>query len=207
MIIFLIGIILIALSFVFWYFTISPVCTVDTFAIKSTKETKTITNGSSLILYFGSLFFQESTHLNESRPVDISLNMEIKVETSNEPVNVAIYVRDTPIFTALPSATAPLVCNSTVYNSSSPVTNVFPNVTSQIPTSLLDAFTGGTTPYMIIKNLNTTTQVNVTYQYLYGAEYRKGQYVPLLLFIIGAIIAVFEGVGLLRYTIKRVRQR
>jgi len=208
MVIFLIGIILIAISFVFWYFTIAPISTVDTYAIKGPKDSKEITNGSSLILSFGSIFFQQSDQKNKSRPVDISLNMEIKVETSAEPTNVTIYVRDTPIFTALAYTATPLICNSTVYNSSNPVANVFPNITSTIPVSMLDAFTGGTTPYMIIRNLNTTTpKTTVTYQYLYGAQYRNGHFIPLLLFIIGAIITVFEGIGLLRYAIKRVRQR
>jgi hypothetical protein len=206
-VIFLIGIILIAFAFIFWYFTIAPLCTVDTYAVTGQKETKPITNGSSLILYFGTIFYQETDQKNKSRPVDVSLNMELKVETSVEPVNVAIYVRDTLIFTALPSPEAPLICNSSIYNSTSSVTNVFPNVTAAIPVSLLDAFTGGTTPYMIIRNQNANTTASVSYQYLYGSQYRNGRYIPVLFFIIGIIIAVFQGLGLLRYAVRRVRER
>jgi hypothetical protein len=82
-----------------------------------------------------------------------------------------------------------------------------PDIVSPISVSLSDAFTGGTTPYMVIQNLNKTSVASVSYKYNYTAMFRNSDGLPLVIFIVGVIIVVVEGVALLRFVIRRVRER
>jgi hypothetical protein len=210
-IIFLIGIILITLSFTFWFFAVSPLVTRSAYSLSESAVSETIANQSNLVLYFGNVTFQQHSVYNKSRPVDYSFDLNLSVNIDVWPSSVTVYVRDTPIFTAQTNKTIHIiVCDTTKFNNSSyhPTgTLVFPDVNSAIPISLLDAFSGGTTPYLMVQNLNTTLTAKITYGYTYNAFYRSSNGIPLVLFIIGAIIAVGEGVTLLRYVIRRARQR
>lgn len=214
-IIFLIGIILIALSLTFWYFMVSPVVSLDTYGIQGQSVSKTISNASSSIYYFGGIRSGEQDTYNRSRPVDYSLNLSIKIDAKTGPINVTVYVRDNPIFKATTNATDRTIwCNATqrlIYatnNQTPPAgTIMFSDIVSPISVSLMDTFTGGTTPYMVIQNLNTTSATNVSYIYNYTAMFRNSDGLPLVIFVIGVIIVVAEGVVLLRFLIRRVRER
>ena len=213
-IIFLIGIILIALSLTFWYFMVSPVVSLDTYGIQGQSVSKTISNASSSIYYFGGIRSGEQDTYNRSRPVDYSLNLSIKIDAKPGPISVTVYVRDNPIFKATTNATyRTILCNTTqslIYtrnNQTPPVgTIIFSDIVSPISVSLMDTFAGGTTPYMVIQNLNTTT-TSVSYIYNYTAMFRNSDGLPLVILVIGVIIVVAEGVVLLRFLIRRVRER
>lgn len=210
-VLFLIGIVLIALSFTFWYSMVSPIVSQNVYSLSENGVSKSISNRSDLLLYFGSVTFKTAPVVNRSRTVDSSFNLSLRIAANTGPISLTIYVRNTPIFNAQTNATVRTIdCNTTRYNNSSyhPTgTLVRPNVYSTVPISLLDAFTGGTTPYMIIENLNSTKPTGITYGYSYNALYRSSNGVPLILFIVGMIIAVVEGITLLRRGIRRVRQR
>jgi hypothetical protein len=92
-----------------------------------------------------------------------------------------------------------------VNNQTTPPSWLHPGIYSSIPVSLGDAFTGGTTPYSIIKSLNTTQTTSVTYFYTYSAEFRDSNGIPLLIFVVGSIIAIVYGVVLVRRLIRRIR--
>jgi hypothetical protein len=143
-------------------------------------------------------------------PIDKSFNLSMIIDATNGPINVTIYARDTAVFTVQTNFTVrTLIFNSSLYKnptaSRPPNSLVFPNVTAAVPSSLLDAFTGGTTPYMIIRNLNTTSTTNVSFQYSYSALFRNSNGVPLLLFIVGVVIVIVYGTVFVRRFIKRSR--
>ena len=211
-IIFLIGIVLIALSLTFWYSIVSPVVSLDTYSISNQSVSKTISNASSSIYYFGGIIFNSANIDNKSRPVDYSLNLSIEIDAKTGPISVTVYVHNNPIFKATTNATDRIIsCNTTLWRknnqTASAGTSLFPNIASPISVSLIDAFTGGTTPYMVIQNLNTTSATNVSYIYNYTAMFRNSDGLPLVIFIIGVIIVVVEGVTLVRFLIRRVRAR
>jgi hypothetical protein len=211
-VIFLIGIILIALSFALWYYTVPPVVSLNTNSIAppATSEEK-IANGSSLTLYFGYVYFNTADIYNKSRPVDNSFNLSLQVVANPGPISVTVYLRGNPIFSAKTNAADRTIwCNSTLAASNKTIPAgaiVYPNIVHSISVSLLDAFTGGTTPYMIIQNLNSTSPTSVSYFYSYTARFRNSDGLPIAMFIIGVIIVVIEGIGLLRFAITRVRER
>jgi len=210
-VLFLIGIILIALSLTFWYSIVSPVVSLNKYSI-SGKSVSKISNASSSIYYFGSIIFNSATINNKSRPVDYSLNLSIAINAKTGPISVTVYVRNNPIFKATTNATDRTIsCNTTLWRknnqTASTGTILFPNIASPISVSLIDAFTGGTTPYMVIQNLNTTSATNVSYIYNYTAMFRNSDGLPLVIFIIGVIIVVVEGVTLVRFLIRQVRAR
>jgi hypothetical protein len=210
-VIFLIGVILIALSFTLWYYTVSPVVGLDTFSVMPPSASKTIANASSLILYFGYVYVSPANVYNRSRPVDSSFNLSINVAANPGPISVTVYLRGNPVFSAKTNATDRTIwCNSTFAASNKTIpagTIVYPNIVYPISVSLLDAFTGGTTPYMVIQNLNTTKATSVYYFYNYAAKFRHSDGLPIVMFIVGVIIAVIEGIGLLRFAITRIRER
>ena len=215
----LVGIILIAFSFVAWYYTISPITSLSKYeyrlqpaaAPKITWLTTNYTNPS--IVYFGNIIFNQQPIYNRSRPIDNSFNLFLRVyEITNGPINLTIYVRDTAVFSVQTNLTIQtIIFDSRLYNNASasrpPNSLVFPNVTAPVPSSLVDAFTGGTTPYMIIKNLNTTATTTLSYQYSYSALFRDSDGIPFLLFAVGAIIVVAYGIALVRRFIKQSRGR
>lgn len=208
--IFLIGIILIALSFTLWYYIVTPVVGLSTYNIEPPSKSKTIANASSLILYFGSVNANPSPLYNRSRPVDNSFTLSINVVANTGPISVTTYLRGNPVFSAKTNATDNSIwCNSTLAASNKPParTIVYPNIEHAISVSLLDAFTGGTTPYVVIQNLNSTAPTSVTYSYHYIASFRSSDGLPIAMFIVGVIIAVIEGIILLRFVITRVRER
>jgi cytochrome bd-type quinol oxidase subunit 2 len=169
-----------------------------------------IANGSSLTLYFGYVYFNSANIYNKSRPVDDSFNLSLQVVADPGPISVTVYLRGSPVFSAQTNATVRTIwCNSTLYasNKTTAGTIVYPNIVHSISVSLLDAFTGGTTPYMVIQNLNSTSPTSVSYFYSYTAKFRNSDGLPILLFIVGVIIAVIEGIGLLRFAITRIRER
>lgn len=210
-VIFLIGVILIALSFALWYYTVPPVTGLSTNSIAPPAASKTIANGSSLIYYFGYVYFNSANIYNKSRPIDDSFNLSLQVVANTGPISVTVYVRGNAVFSAKTNATDSTIwCNSTLVASNETIpagTIVYPNIAHPISVSLLDAFTGGTTPYMIIQNLNSTSPTSVSYFYSYTAKFRSSDGLPILIFIVGVIIAVIEGIGLLRLAITRVRER
>lgn len=208
--IFLIGIILIVLSFTFWYFIVSPVVSLGIFSFSRSSVTKQISNGSSLILYFGVRHLQTDTY-NTSRPVDYSMNLTLVLGTTG-PINITVYVRDAPVFSFIQSNATQhnLEFNSTKYmrfvnNQTTPPSWLHSDIYSSIPVSLGDAFTGGTTPNAIIRSLNTTQSTSVTYFYTYSAEFRDSNGIPLLIFVVGAIIAIVYGIVFARRLIRRIR--
>ena len=210
-IVFLIVIVLVALSLTFWYSIVSPVVSLNKYSI-SGKSVSKISNASSSIYYFGSIIFNSATINNKSRPVDYSLNLSIAINAKTGPISVTVYVRNNPIFKATTNATDRIIsCNTTLWRknnqTASTGTILFPNIASPISVSLIDAFTGGTTPYMVIQNLNTTSATNVSYVYNYTAMFRNSDGLPLVIFIIGVIIVVVEGVTLVRFLIRQVRAR
>jgi hypothetical protein len=209
-VIFLIGIILVALAFTLWAYAVPPVVRLNTFSITPSSASKNIANASSLILYFGYIYVSPANQYNKSRPVDDSFTLAIKVTANPGPVNVTVYVRSNPVFSAKTNATDRTIsCNSTLTASNKTIpsgTIVYPDIVHPISVSLLDAFTGGATPYMVIQNLNTTKTTSVSYFYNYTAKFRNSL-LTLAMFIVGGIIAVIEGIGLLRFAITRVRER
>ena len=210
-VVFLIGVILIALSFMLWYYTVAPVVGLNTYKVSpGVVSQKTIANGSSLVLYFGSIYVNPAPVYNKSRPVDSSFSLSINVKADTGPIELTVYLRGNPVFSAETNATDRTIwCNNTqaASNKTSPGTIVYPNVAHPISVSLLDAFTGGTTPYVVIQNLNSTAPTSVSYLYYYTAIFRNSDGLPLLMFIVGVIIAVIEGIILLRFAIERVRER
>jgi hypothetical protein len=207
----LVGIILIVLSFTFWYFIVPPVVSLGTYSFSRRSVTKNISNGSSLILYFGSIRFQQQDYYNRSRPVDYSMNLTLVLGTTG-PINITVYVRDAPVFSFIQSNATQhnLEFNSTKYmlfvnNQTTPPSWLHSSIYSSIPVSLGDAFTGGTTPYSIIRGLNTTQRTSVTYFYTYSAEFRDSNGITLLIFVVGAIIVIVYGIVFARRLIRRIR--
>jgi hypothetical protein len=139
------------------------------------------------------------------------LDLSIKVIANLGPVDVTVYANGHPIFTAKTNVTDKTIfCNSTLAKSNETRpsgTMVYPDIVHPVSVSLLDAFTGGTAPYMIIQNLNTTSEASISYFYNYTATFRNSDGLPIVIFIIGVIIVVIEGVALLRLVAKRVRER
>jgi hypothetical protein len=136
----------------------------------------------------------------------------MRISATNGPINVTIYARDTAVRTVQTNFTIrTIIFNSTLYNNANatrPANSlVVPSVNATIPSSLLDAFTGGTTPYMIIRNLNTTSTTSVSFQYSYSALFRNSNVIPMLLFIVGVIIVVVYGIAFIRRFMKRSRGR
>lgn len=211
-VIFLIGIILIALSFTLWYYIVPPVVSLNTFSIAPPSGSKTIANASSLVLHFGYIYVSPANQYNKSRPVDYSFNLSIIVGASaGQSINVTVYMRGKPVFNAKTNATIRTIdCNTTLQEKTQAApkgVSMFPNIASPISVSLTDAFTGGTTPYMIIQNLNATNAASVSYFYNYTARFRNSDGLPIAMFIVGVIIAIIEGISLLRFAIVRVRER
>jgi hypothetical protein len=209
--VFLIGIILIILSFSFWYFIVPPMVGLSTYSYSRPSENMQIFNGSSLTLYFGSIRFQQQDSFNKSRPVDYSMNLSIILRTTG-PISMMVYIHDTSVFSFKSNATQhALEFNSSKYtlfanNQTTPPSWLYPGIHGSIPVSLGDAFTGGTTPYLIIRNLNVTnSKSQVTYSYTYTAEFRDSDGIPLLLFIVGVIIVVVYGIVLVRHLIRRTK--
>jgi hypothetical protein len=138
--------------------------------------------------------------------------LSIKIDAKTGPINVTVYIRDNPIFKATTNATDRTIwCNTTLWrenNQTSPAgTIMFSNIASPISASWMDTFTGGTTPYMVIQNLNTTSATKVSYIYNYTAMFRNSDGLPLVIFIVGVIIVVVEGVAMLRFLRRRARER
>ncbi|HVP40887.1 MAG TPA: hypothetical protein VMS95_02930 [Candidatus Krumholzibacteriaceae bacterium] len=201
----LIGIILIALSFTLWYYAIPPFTGISrndiTLASAASPKITFLTSNSTnpATVYFGS-------------PIDKSFNLSMRISATNGPINVTIYARDTAVRTVQTNFTIrTIIFNSTLYNNASisrPANSlVVPSVNATIPSSLLDAFTGGTTPYMIIRNLNTNSTTSVSFQYSYSALFRNSNGIPMLLFIVGVIIVVVYGIAFIRRFMKRSRGR
>lgn len=201
----LIGIVLIALSFTLWYYTIPPftslgrnnVTLVSAAARKVTFLTSNSTNPFKA--YFGS-------------PIDHSFNLSMSISATNGPINVTFYVRDkVPPPVQTNSTVRTIIFDSNLYNNASaarpPNSLIFQNITAVVPSSLLDAFTGGATPYMIIRNLNATSTNSVSFTYSYSTSFRHSDGIPLLLFIVGVIIIIIYGIAFVRRFIKRPRGR
>jgi hypothetical protein len=241
----LIGIILIALSFTLWYYIIPPVTHLSKYdltlvsaaAPKITFLTSNSTTPSTI--YFGSITYQDQPRYNQSRPIDNSFNLSMRIDVTNGPINVTIYARDAVVFTVQTNFTKEglvysnqwkgsdtavfivqtnftvrtLIFDSSLYNNASASrpskSLVFPNVTTTVPTLLQDAFTGGTAPYMIIRNLNrTATTIVSSFQYSYSALFRDSSSdIPFLMFMIGAVIVIVYGIVFVRRFIKRSRGR
>jgi len=203
-VIFLIGIILIALSFALWYYIVPPVVGLSKYSVHSLGlQTKTLENGSSLVFY--------PTNVNNvSRPADDSFDLAINISASGGPIRMTVYLRGNSVFSAETNANDSIIwCNSALASGSQTFsrTILYPDVVHSISVSLLDAFTGGTTPSIVIQNLNTTGATSVTYFYLYTATFRNSDGLPIAMFIVGVIIAIIEGISLLRFGITRIRER
>jgi hypothetical protein len=214
----LIGIILIALSFTLWYYIIPPVTYLGRYDLKvasaASSKIAFLTSNSTTpsTVYFGGLVYENKPRYNQSRPIDNSFNLSMRIDATNGPINVTIYTRNTAVFTVQTNFTVrTLVFDSNLYNNASatrpPNSLVFPNVTAAVSSSLLDSFIGGTTPYMIIRNLNSTSTTSVSFQYSYSALFRNSNGIPLLLFIAGVIIIIVYGIAFIRRFIKRSRGR
>ena len=201
----LIGIILIALSFTLWYFIIPPITGLSrdnvtlapAAAPKITFLKSNSTNPS--IVHFGS-------------PIDHSFNLSMNIGVTNGLVNVTIYVLSKAVFTVRTNfTTQTIIFDSSLYNNKSvsrPAKSlVFPNITATVPSSFLDAFTGGITPYMIIRDLNATSRTSVSFYYSYDALHRDSNGIPLLLFVVGAIIVIVYGIAFVRRFIESSRSR
>lgn len=193
-----------------WYLDNSPV----TGATGATWTYVATFAQPSLLFYFGSIEFMQQPRYNTSRAIDHSFSLGLKVQAKAGPIDLTVYVRDTPIFNQQTNQTVrTIICNNTEYRKYNSTfhppagTIVFGNINGTIPVSLLDAFSGGTTPYMIVKNLNVTSSTSLVFGYSFNASYRNSNGIPLILFIVGVVLAVVEGVVLLRYGIKRIRQR
>ena len=207
----IIGIILIILSLTFWFYIVSPIVSLGTFTFTRPADTKTITN-NTLTIYLGSVRFQQQDLYNRSRPVDNSMTLMLTLATTN-PINLNVYVRDAQVFSFMTNATTAahnIEFNSTKYdlfvaNQTTPPTWLHESIHSGISASFLDAFTGGTTPYLTITNQNTTKTTNVTYFYTYSAEFRNSIGIPLLLFAVGLIMVIVYGITAVRRLIKRAR--
>jgi hypothetical protein len=192
---------LIALSFALWYYVVPPVVGLSKYSVSSSAS-KTIANSSSLVLYPVNIF-------NVSQPADDSFNLAINISANEGPISLTIYLRGNSVFSAETNATERTIwCNSVLATSNKtfPGTILKPDVTHSIPVSLLDAFTGGTTPKMVIQNLNTTSATSVSYSYYYTASFRNSDGLPIAMFIVGVIIAIIEGINLLRFAITRIRE-
>jgi hypothetical protein len=200
----LIGILLIALSFTLWYYIIPPVTSlgrknaslVSAAAGKITFLTSNSTNPSTV--YFGT-------------PIDYSFNLSMTIGATNGPINVTVYVRDKVCTVQTNFTIRTIVFDSSLYSNASlsrpPKSIVFPNVTAVVPLSLPDAFTGGPTPYMVIRNLNGTSATSVSFTYSYSELFRNSDGIPLLLFVIGAAIIIAYGIVFVRRFIKHSRGR
>jgi len=135
------------------------------------------------------------------------MNLSLVVGTSVAPglINMTVYVRNGGVESLVANTTKHiLVFNSTEYNVfANNGTNPMPswlhqNIYYSIPVSFVDAFTGGTTPYLEIQPLGTTQSTTVTYSYAYHARFRSSDGIPLLVFIAGVIITIVYGVVLVR---------
>lgn len=137
----------------------------------------------------------------------------MRIDATNGPINVTIYVRDTKVRTVQTTnfTVRTIIFDSSLYNNASasrpPKSLVRPNVTANVPSSLMDAFGGGTTPYMIIKNLNSTSTTSVSFQYSYSALFRDSNEIPPVLFMVGVVIVIVYGIVFVRRFIKRSRER
>ncbi|MEM2102810.1 MAG: hypothetical protein QXM22_04785 [Candidatus Bathyarchaeia archaeon] len=213
-IILIIGILLITLSFVFWLYIVPPFCTLTTYTLNRPTTTKTLNTTASLIEYFGHNEQKAPTPFNESRPMDYLINTTLRLTvTYGGPVEVTVYVGDKIVFNVQTNKTMTEIrCNTTRYqsyiqNGTLPPAGIFPNITSTISVSWLDAFSGGPAPYMLVKNLNTTSSASVAYNFSYIGIRRSSSGIPLFMFIIGVIIVIIEGLVLLKAFIKRLRER
>jgi hypothetical protein len=206
----LIGITLITLSFVFWYFTVAPVCSLATYSFNRPQTTGNIGPTNTTLIYLGHLMYMQQPQYNKTRPIDYSFNTSVTVRvTKGGPIQVRVYVGDRMIFDqSTDSALQQITCNSTLYdmyNDANRPRGVFQNIASSVSASLPDAFTGGTTPYMTIKNLSPTETASVTLSYTYSALYRNSNGTTLMMFIIGVVLVVVEAFVFLRILIKRIR--
>ncbi|MGQ9565643.1 MAG: hypothetical protein ACUVT5_03745 [Candidatus Bathyarchaeales archaeon] len=213
-IILIIGILLITLSFVFWFYTVPPFATLTTYTLNRPSTTKNLNTTASLIEYFGHNEQKAPTPFNESRPMDYLINTTLRVTvTYGGPVEITVYIGDKIVFNVQTNTTMTEIrCNTTRYlsyiqNGIPPPAGIFPNITSTISASWLDAFSGGPVPYMLVKNLNATSSASVSYSFSYTGIRRSSSGIPLFMFIIGVIIIIIEGLVLLRAAIKRLRER
>jgi len=196
----LIGILLIALSFTLWYYVIPP------FTSLGRNDVTLVSAGARKITFLTSNSTDPSTAYFGS-PIDNSFNLSMKIDTTNGPINVTIYVRNKVLTVQTNFTIKTIIFDSSLYNNASvsrpPNSLVFPNVTAMVPSSLLDAFTGGATPYMIIRNLNATSTNSVSFTYSYSTSFRHSDGIPLLLFIVGVVIIIIYGIAFVRRFIKR----
>jgi hypothetical protein len=213
-IILVIGILLITLSFVFWFYTVPPFASLTTYTLNRPTTTKTLNTTASLIEYFGHNEQKAPTPFNESRPMDYLINTTLRLAvTYGGPVEITVHVGDKIVFNVQTNATMTEIrCNTTRYlsyiqNGTLPPAGIFPNITSTISASLFDAFSGGPSPYLLVKNLNTNSSTSVSYSFSYTGIRRNSSGIPLVMFIIGVIIVIIEGIVLLRALIKRLRGR
>jgi hypothetical protein len=207
-VIFLVGILLIFLSFAFWYFIVSPIVSLGTYNFNRGTSSASIDNGSSVTLYIRTL---DQEKANTSTPTDYSMSMSLVLGATG-PIEMKVYVRDSPFFSfrTTNATQRNLEFNSTKYgqyNDTGRPTWLNQSISSSVPVSLIDAFTGGTTPYFVITNLNSTGSVSVTYSYSYSAQFRSSDGITLLFFVVGVIIVVGEGIVLIRRLVGRARGR
>jgi hypothetical protein len=181
---------------------VPPIVGLSNYSVSSSAS-KTIANSSSLVLYPVNIF-------NASRPTDDSFDLAINISANKGPISFTVYLRGNSVFSAETNATDRTIwCNSALATSNRTIpasTIVYPDVVHSVPVSLLDAFTGGTTPSMVIQNLNTTSATSVSYSYHYTASFRNSDGLPIAMFIVGVIIAIIEGISLLRFAITRIRE-
>jgi uncharacterized membrane protein len=205
----IIGIILIIASFAFWQYTVSPICSVDTYHFNRPLNTTDCLPSGSFIEYFGYIIVGQFTYFNRSRPIDYSINTNLTVEAAQGgPIEITVYAGNQIIFQTRTNETVRKIrCSSKIYNASNPQPGVFPNITSPVPASWSDAFTGGITSYMLVKNLNSTVSTKVSYKFSYKGMYRSSNGITLLMLAIGVILIIIEGVVFLRILIRRVRKR
>jgi len=210
----LIGILLIALSFVFWFYAVPPISGLATYSLSrpTTKDPYNINATASLIEYFGHNEALNPAPFNQTRPVDYFFNTTLNLRvTKDGPVNVTVYVGNQAVFNVVTNTTMKeITCNTTrynMYNSTNRPAGMFPNILSNVSLSLFDAFTGGPSPYMLVKNLNPANVTGVTYSFSYNGVHRSSSGITLFMFIIGVVIVVIEGIALLRIFIKRIRER
>ena len=206
-IVFIVGLLLIFISFASWYFVVTPIVSLGTYNFNHSTTSTSIYNGSSVTIQIRSIEQQE---VNQSTPTDYSMTMALVLGATG-PINMKVYIRDSPIFTyTTTNATQQLEFNSTkynLYNDTDRPTWLYENISASVPVSLIDAFTGGTTPYFVITNLNNTSSVGVTYSYSYSSQFRSSDGIPFLFFVVGAIIVIVEGIVIVRQLVRRVRRR
>ena len=202
-IIILIGIVIIVLSFTLWYYIIPP------FTSLSRNSASLASAAAGKITFLTSNSTSPST-VYFGAPIDDSFNLSMTIGVTNGSVSVTVYVRDKVCTVQTNSTIQTIVFSSSLYNNASasrpPKSIIFPNVTAVVPSSLLDAFTGGATPYMVIRNLNAS-ETSVSYTYSYSESFRNSDGIPLLLFVIGAVIIIVYGIVFVRRFIRHPRDR